>query len=95
MTDQRTRSATSVPTVDVGDEPNDQTVRTGGPDDTAEPEGQFPEPGSRRDSHPPDSDPRHETEHEGATEDEVSDRTGPGAGYDQEPEQSPDQGGVV
>lgn len=35
-----------------------------------------------------------EREHEGATEDEVGDRTGPGAGYDEEPAQEPDEGGV-
>jgi hypothetical protein len=34
-------------------------------------------------------------EHEGATENEVGDRTGPGVGYDQEPEQTPDTGGVA
>jgi hypothetical protein len=33
-------------------------------------------------------------EHEGATEDEVGDRTGPGAGYDEEPAQEEDEGGV-
>jgi hypothetical protein len=33
-------------------------------------------------------------EHEGATEREVGDLTGPGAGYDNEPEQDPDTGGV-
>ena len=31
----------------------------------------------------------------GATEDEVGDRTGPGAGYDQEPRQEKDKGGVI
>jgi len=39
--------------------------------------------------------PTHEDEHEGATEHEVGDRTGPGAGYDQEPEQEKDPGGVA
>ena len=33
-------------------------------------------------------------EHEGATDADVSDLTGPGAGYDQEPEQEKDTGGV-
>lgn len=33
--------------------------------------------------------------HEGATEAQVGDRTGPGAGYDDEPEQVKDKGGVV
>lgn len=33
-------------------------------------------------------------EHEGATEDDVGDRTGPGAGYDEEPAQEEDEGGV-
>jgi hypothetical protein len=32
--------------------------------------------------------------HEGATEDQVSDRTGPGVGYDQEPEPEPGEAGV-
>jgi hypothetical protein len=34
-------------------------------------------------------------DHEGATEDEVSDRTGPAVGYDKEPEQVRDRGGVL
>jgi len=34
-------------------------------------------------------------EHEGATEAETGDRTGPGAGYDTEPEQVKDKGGVA
>lgn len=34
-------------------------------------------------------------EHEGATEDEVGDLTGPGAGFDKEPEKVKDKGGVV
>jgi len=34
-------------------------------------------------------------EHEGATDKAVSDRTGPGAGYDTEPEQEKDRGGVA
>jgi len=33
-------------------------------------------------------------EHEGATEQEVGDRTGPGAGYDDEPVKVKDTGGV-
>jgi hypothetical protein len=33
-------------------------------------------------------------EREGATDSEVGDRTGPGAGYDNEPEQEKDPGGV-
>ena len=33
-------------------------------------------------------------EHEGATDADVGDLTGPGAGYDQEPEQEVDEGGV-
>lgn len=33
-------------------------------------------------------------EHEGADESEVGDRTGPGAGYDDEPKQEKDRGGV-
>ncbi len=35
------------------------------------------------------------TEHEGATEDRVGDRTGPEAGYDEEPEKVRDRGGVA
>lgn len=34
-------------------------------------------------------------EHEGGTEEQVGDRTGPGAGYDDEPEQERDPGGVA
>lgn len=34
-------------------------------------------------------------EHEGATDEQVGDTTGPGAGYDQEPEQERDKGGVI
>jgi hypothetical protein len=36
-----------------------------------------------------------EPEHEGGTEEQVGDRTGPGAGYDKEPEQTDDPGGVT
>ena len=35
-----------------------------------------------------------EEEHEGATEQQVSDRGGPGVGFDQEPEREKDEGGV-
>ena len=41
----------------------------------------------------PDTEPT-EDEHEGATERDISDRTGPGVGYDQEPRREKDQGGV-
>ena len=34
-------------------------------------------------------------DYEGATEDKVGDLRGPGAGYDNEPEQEPDTGGVI
>jgi len=40
---------------------------------------------------PGDSAP---VEHEGATEAQTGDRTGPGAGFDLEPEQVKDKGGV-
>ena len=44
---------------------------------------------------PDDSAERPKTdEHEGATDEQVGDTTGPGVGYDQEPEQEPDEGGV-
>lgn len=33
--------------------------------------------------------------HEGATEEQVGDRRGPGPGYDQEPEEVTEKGGVV
>ena len=33
-------------------------------------------------------------EHEGATEQQVGDRRGPGVGFDQEPEKQKDEGGV-
>jgi hypothetical protein len=45
---------------------------------------------------PPAAPPAaYDQEHEGATEDEVGDRTGPGAGYDDEPAQEEDEGGVA
>ena len=44
-------------------------------DETAEPEGQFPTERTQEADLPPD-------EHQGATEEQVGDRTGPGAGYD-------------
>jgi hypothetical protein len=43
-------------------------------------------------ANPGESNP---SEHEGADDSEVGDRTGPGAGYDDEPEQEPDRGGVA
>jgi hypothetical protein len=39
-------------------------------------------------------EPTEAEEREGATERDVGDRTGPGAGYDNEPEQERDRGGV-
>jgi hypothetical protein len=41
----------------------------------------------------PDTEPAAD-EHEGATERDISDRTGPGVGYDQEPEREKNDGGV-
>lgn len=46
---------------------------------------------------PPDDKPENanpEDVHEGATDEQVSDRGGPGVGYDQEPEKVKDKGGV-
>ena len=48
----------------------------------------------------PDPDEPRETltgadDREGATENQVGDRTGPGAGYDKEPLQEDDDGGVM
>ncbi len=43
---------------------------------------------------PPERRPVPE-DHEGATEGRVGDRTGPGAGYDDEPEKVRDRGGVA
>jgi hypothetical protein len=37
----------------------------------------------------------HAEEHEGATEEDIGDLGGPGAGYDNEPEQEKDPGGVA
>lgn len=42
---------------------------------------------------PPMTDPP--PDHEGAIEEETGDRTGPGAGYDNEPEQDKDTGGIA
>ena len=54
-----------------------------------------PKPDTRqRDRTTPPPQPRPDPDHEGATEDEVGDRTGPGAGYDEEPERVRDRGGV-
>jgi hypothetical protein len=43
---------------------------------------------------PPIQEPP-EPEHEGATEDEIGDRRGPGPGFDQEPEREKDGPGVA
>jgi hypothetical protein len=42
-----------------------------------------------------DRTPSDADEHEGASETEVGDLSGPGAGYDNEPEQEKDTGGVA
>lgn len=55
-----------------------------------ESEGQAQKPGNDDEAATPDQDT-----HEGATDKEVGDRTGPGAGYDMEPEQEKDRGGVA
>ena len=44
---------------------------------------------------PERSDTTDSDEHEGATEENVGDLGGPGAGYDNEPEQEKDTGGVA
>jgi hypothetical protein len=60
---------------------------------------QPPTPARPADSHPqPTPAPdltEVDVEHEGGTEDEIGELTGPGAGYDDEPEQVDDQGGVA
>jgi hypothetical protein len=43
---------------------------------------------------PKSQGPAVETDHEGALENRVGDRTGPGAGYDREPEQVRNKSGV-
>lgn len=55
-----------------------------------ESEGQAQQPGQDVAPETPAQDSR-----EGATDNEVGDRTGPGAGYDLEPEQEKDRGGVA
>jgi hypothetical protein len=55
-----------------------------------ESEGQAREPRNESGAKTPAQDGR-----EGATDKEVGDRTGPGAGYDMEPEQERDRGGVA
>ena len=55
-----------------------------------ESEGQAQQQGNGIDAATPAQDGR-----EGATDKEVGDRTGPGAGYDLEPEQEKDRGGVA
>lgn len=49
----------------------------------------------KRDTKPKREMPPAPPEHEGARDKEVGDRTGPGAGYDKEPEQVKDKGGVA
>ncbi len=47
---------------------------------------------------PPTPNPAERTktdEHEGATDEQVGDTAGPGVGYDQEPAQERDKGGVI
>jgi hypothetical protein len=67
-------------------------TRTSVPTPASPPE-RVPRPVNPGDTHrhnvPPDPD-----EHEGATEDNIGDRTGPAAGYDEEPAQVKDRGGV-
>lgn len=50
-------------------------------------------PGDRRNNESVES--VDQNDHEGATEDQVGDRTGPGVGYDQEPAKQKDRGGVA
>ena len=79
------------------------------PDEIVEPGTQIREPGEATPEMDPDeegasatSDPdgakttalEHAPAHEGATEDAIGDRVGPRAGYDDEPEQETDRGGV-
>ena len=57
-------------------------------------------PNARNNRTPPDPDEPREIrtggdDREGATETQVGDRTGPGAGYDKEPPQEEDDGGVT
>ena len=55
-----------------------------------------PEPSARKKPIPPNQEERSTNdEHEGAVDDQVGDTTGPGVGYDQEPEQQRDKGGVI
>ena len=55
-------------------------------------------PANKKPIPPPEGDrppsPEKE-EHEGAVDEQVGDTTGPGVGYDQEPEQQRDKGGVI
>ena len=63
--------------------------------DPKNPDASKPRP-SRNTPPDPDSPERTPTtdEHEGATDEQVGDTTGPGVGYDQEPVQERDKGGV-
>jgi hypothetical protein len=49
--------------------------------------------GTSAEDAPVEHDP-HAPTHEGSTEEQVGDLTGPGAGYDKEPQQVKDAGGV-
>jgi hypothetical protein len=50
-------------------------------------------PKSRKPEAPPEGVPSEG--HEGGTDNDIGDTGGPGAGYDKEPEQQKDEGGVV
>ena len=75
------------------DEPRPESLPHGTTKDQIaemESEGQAQQPGQESDPESPGQDGR-----DGATDKEVGDRTGPGAGYDMEPEQEKDRGGVA
>ena len=54
-----------------------------------------PSPEIPREPGEPVPDKGEAPEHEGATDEDVGDRTGPGAGFDEEPEKVKDKGGVA
>jgi hypothetical protein len=91
MSDTKPGKKPSDKDVGVPGEPNPEALPHGTTTDQIaemESEGQAQEPEIEG------ATPEQDT-HEGATDTAVGDRTGPGAGYDKEPEQKKDQGGVA
>jgi hypothetical protein len=93
MNDTEPEKESSERDVEVPAEPRPESLPHGTTRDQIaemESEGQGQKSGQDSEGATPDPDNR-----EGATDNKVGDRTGPGAGYDMEPEQEKDRGGVA